>query len=86
MYWIFNYFGQGPGISELHLMIRTLTTSNSCPPTAQNWTFQAPENAIEATSQSMLVKSRIASHQDRSLTSIYNAVDQVENGPQLVFL
>lgn len=31
-----------------------------------------------------MIKSRIASYQDSSLTSIYNAVDQIEKGAQLV--
>jgi hypothetical protein len=65
-------------------MIRTPTPSNSRPTTAQDWTSQTPKNSTEATSQSTLIKRRIASHQYSSPTSIYNAVDQIEKGAQLV--
>jgi hypothetical protein len=64
-------------LSTLNLMMRTLTPSNSRPTTAQDWTSQTPKNPTEATSQSTLIKSRIANHQDSSPTSIYNAVDQI---------
>jgi hypothetical protein len=71
-------------LSKLDLMIRTPTPSNSRPTTAQDWTSQTPKNPIEAVSQSTLIKSRIASHQNSSPTSIYQAVDQIEKGAQLV--
>jgi hypothetical protein len=71
-------------LSKLDLIIRTPTPSNSRPTTAQDWTSQTPKNPTEATSQSTLIKSRIARHQDSSPTSIYNAVDQIEKGAQLV--
>jgi hypothetical protein len=71
-------------LSKLDLIIRTPIPSNSRPTTAQDWTSQTPKNSTEATSQSALVKSRIANHQNSSPTSIFNTIDQIKKGAQLV--
>jgi hypothetical protein len=67
-------------ISTLDLKLKTPTPPNSRPGTAQAWVSQTPNNAIEALSQSTFIKNRIARHQNSSLTSIYEAVDQITKG------
>jgi hypothetical protein len=71
-------------LSKLDVMVKTPTPYNSRPTAAQDWTSQTPKSLIKAVSQSTLIKSRIASHQNSSLTSIYNAVDQFEKGASLI--
>jgi hypothetical protein len=45
---------------------------------------KTPQNAIKATSQTELVKNRIARHQNSSPTSIYAGLDQIVKGTQQV--
>ena len=67
-------------ISMLDLKLHTPSPENSRPGTAQPWVSQTPNNAIEASSQSTFIKTRIARHQNSSPTSIYEAVDQITRG------
>ena len=67
-------------ISALDLKLKTPTPQSSRPGTAQPWVSQTPNNAIEASSQSTLIKNRITRHQNSSTTSIYAAIDQFTKG------
>lgn len=64
-------------LSRLDIKLRTPTppgTPNSLP---QPWVSQTPQTAVEALSQSTLIKDRVARHQGSSPTSILNSVDQL---------
>ena len=67
-------------ISKLDVKLRTPTPLNSRAGTPQPWVFQTPHNPREATSQSTLIKTRIANHQNSSPTSMLAAVDQLAKG------
>ena len=67
-------------ISALDLKLKTPTPPNSRPSTAQPWVSQTPNNLIEASSQTTFIKTRIARHQNSSLTSIYEAIDHFAKG------
>ena len=67
-------------ISKLDVKLRTPTPLNSRAGTPQPWVFQTPHNPREATSQSTLIKTRIANHQNSSPTSMLAAVDQLTKG------
>jgi hypothetical protein len=67
-------------ISQLNVKFKTPTPPSSRPGTAQPWVSKTPNNPIEATSQSEFIKSRVASHQNSSPTSIYHAIDQIAKG------
>jgi hypothetical protein len=67
-------------LSTLDVKLRTPTPPTSRPSTAQSWVFQTPHNPREAESQSTLIKTRIANHQNSSPTSILGAVDQLTKG------
>jgi hypothetical protein len=78
-------------ISALDLKLKTPTPPNSRPNTAQPWVSQTPNNPIEASSHTTVVKNRIARHQNSSPTSIYEAVDHFAKGvskimPQLALI
>jgi hypothetical protein len=64
-------------LSKLDVKLRTPTPPNSRPGTAQPWVSQTPHNPQEANSQSTLIKTRIASHQNSSPTSVLAAVDKL---------
>jgi hypothetical protein len=64
-------------LSKLDIRLRTPTPPTSRPGTAQPWVFQTPHNPREANSQSTLIKTRIANHQNSSPTSMLTAVDQL---------
>jgi hypothetical protein len=64
-------------LSKLDVKLRTPTPLNSRAGTPQPWVFQTPHNPREATSQSTLIKTRIANHQNSSPTSMLTAVDQL---------
>ena len=71
-------------ISKLDVKLRTPTPLNSRASTPQPWVFQTPHNPREATSQSTLIKTRIANHQNSSPTSMLAAVDQLAKGTMAV--
>jgi len=71
-------------ISKLDVKLRTPTPLNSRAGTPQPWVFQTPHNPREATSQSTLIKTRIANHQNSSPTSMLAAVDQLTKGTMAV--
>ncbi len=64
-------------LSKLDVKLRTPTPPNSRVGTPQPWVFQTPHNPREADSQSTLIKTRIANHQNSSPTSMLAAVDQL---------
>ena len=67
-------------ISKLDVRFKTPTPSNSRPSTSHSWVSKTPNNPIEASSQTNLIKRRISHHQDSSPTSILNAVDILAKG------
>ena len=71
-------------LSKLDVKLRTLTPLNSRAGTPQPWVFQTPHNPREANSQSTLIKTRIANHQNSSPTSMLAAVDQLTKGTTAV--
>jgi len=71
-------------LSKLDVKLRTPTPLNSRAGTPQPWVFQTPHNPREATSQSTLIKTRIANHQNSSPTSMLAAVDQLTKGTMAV--
>ncbi|KAL2015357.1 hypothetical protein VTK56DRAFT_5775 [Thermocarpiscus australiensis] len=64
-------------LSKLDIKLRTPTPLNSRAGTPQPWVFQTPHNPREANSQSTLIKTRIANHQNSSPTFMLAAVDQL---------
>ena len=64
-------------LSKLDVRLCTPTPPTSQPGTAQPRVFQTPYNPREADSQSTLIKTRIANHQNSSPTSMLAAVDQL---------
>ena len=71
-------------LSKLDVKLRTPTPLNSRAGTPQPWVFQTPHNPREAESQSTLIKTRIANHQNSSPTSMLAAVDQLTKGTMAV--
>ena len=67
-------------LSKLDMKLRTPIPPTSPPSTTQPLVFQTPYNPREAESQSMLIKTRIANHQNSSPTSMLAAVDQLAKG------
>jgi hypothetical protein len=67
-------------ISELDIRLKTPTPLNSRPGSAHAWVSKTPNNPIEASSQTTLIKTRIAQHQDSSPTEILKAVDVLAKG------
>jgi hypothetical protein len=67
-------------ISQLDIRLKTPTPLNSRPGSAHAWVSKTPNNPIEASSQSTLIKTRIAQHQNSSPTSLLAAVDQFAKG------
>jgi hypothetical protein len=67
-------------ISQLDLRLRTPTPENSRPGTSHTWISKTPNNPIEASSQTNLIKTRISMHQNSSPTPILSAVDRFAKG------
>jgi hypothetical protein len=67
-------------ISELDIRLKTPTPLNSRPGSAHAWVSKTPNNPIEASSQTTLIKTRIAQHQNSSPTALLAAVDQFAKG------
>ncbi|EAQ92249.1 hypothetical protein CHGG_00484 [Chaetomium globosum CBS 148.51] len=62
-------------ISQLDIRLKTPTPPNSRPGSAYAWVSKTPNNPIEASSQTTLIKTWIAQHQNSSPTSLLAAVD-----------
>ncbi|KAL2126360.1 hypothetical protein VTI74DRAFT_1127 [Chaetomium olivicolor] len=77
-------YNPGRVLSKLDIQLRTPTPPNSPLATTQPWVFQTPHNPREAEPQSTLIKTRIASHQNSSPTSMLAAVDQLAKGTMAV--
>jgi hypothetical protein len=77
-------FNPGEVLFQLDFIPRTITPQNSRPGTASTWVGQTPNNPIEATSQTTLIKNRIASHQNSSPTHIYQEIDALVRGTKKV--
>ena len=71
-------------ISQLDIRLKTPTPSNSRPGSADAWVSKTPNNPTEASSQSTLIKNRIARHQNSSPTEILRAVDMFAKGTSKV--
>ena len=71
-------------ISKLDIKLHTPTPPGSSAGLPPVWVSKTPQNAIEATSQTELIKNRIARHQNSSPTSIYTGLDQIAKGAQQV--
>jgi hypothetical protein len=69
-------------ISKLDIKLRTPTPPAPPSTTMDSWVSKTPQTAVEASSQSKFIKTRIANHQNSSPTSIYQAVDQIMKGAQ----
>jgi hypothetical protein len=67
-------------LSKLDVKLRTPTPPTSRAGTPQPWVFQTPHNPRKATSQSTLIKTRIANHQNSSPTSMLATMDQLIKG------
>src|SRR5690349_14226628 len=67
-------------LCKLDVKLRTPTPRNSRAGAPQAWVFQTPHNPREANSQSTLIKTRIANHQNSSPTSMLAAIDQLAKG------
>ena len=67
-------------ISDLDVQFKIPTPSNSRPSSSHSWISRTPNNPIEASFQTNLIKSRISRHQDSSPTSILSAVDILVKG------
>ena len=64
-------------LQELDIILKTPTPPGTRPGTALPWAPQTPNNPTEAQSQSDYIRNRIASHQDSSPTSMYEALNQM---------
>ena len=71
-------------ISKLDIKLKTPTPPTTASGPAPLWKSKTPQNASEATSQSELIKNRIAMHQNSSPTSILIYIDQFAKGAQKV--
>ena len=71
-------------LSRLDVQLRTPTPTGSPPDAAGLWVSQTPHNPREATSQSELIKTRIATHQNSSPTLLLAAMDQFTKGTTAV--
>jgi hypothetical protein len=71
-------------LSKLDVKLHTPTPPNSRPGTAQPWVSKTPHNPQEASAQSNLIKTHIASHQNSSPASMLAAVDQLTKGTTAV--
>jgi hypothetical protein len=71
-------------ISQLDIRLKTPTPSNSRPSSAHTWVSKTPNNLTEASTQSTLIKNRIAQHQNSSPTEILRAVDLFAKGTSKV--
>lgn len=66
-------------IMKLDIQLRTPTPTGPLD-LATHWVSKTPQNILEATSQTELIKNRIANHLNSSPTSMLQAVDQFAKG------
>jgi len=71
-------------LSKLDVRIRTPSPILPLSTPADPWISKTPQNPLEATSQSELIKIRISNHQNSSPTSMINAVDQFAKGTKAI--
>lgn len=71
-------------ISKLDVKLRTPSPVADVLDKLSPWVSKTPNNPTEASCQSDFIKSRIASHQNSSPTSIFNAIDQIAKGTQSI--
>ena len=64
-------------ISKLDVKLRTPTPPRTSDGLPQPWVSQTPQTAVEALSQSALIKDRVARHQGSSPTPILTSIDQL---------
>lgn len=67
-------------LSKLDGYLRTPSPAGSLPDSTSYWVSKTPQNTIEATPQSTLIKNRIINHLDSLPTSTLNAVDHFTKG------
>jgi hypothetical protein len=67
-------------LSKLDIKLRTPTPTGPPLPSADPWVSRTPRNPIEAVSQSIYVKTRIANHQGSSPTRLFTAVGHLSKG------
>lgn len=67
-------------LSKLDVLVRTPSPTRPLLTETLPWVSKTPQNSIEATAQSELIKTRITSHQNSSPTSIIDAIDQFTKG------
>jgi hypothetical protein len=71
-------------LSQLDIQLRTPTPPGPSPDLATHWVSKTPQNPIEATSQTELIKNRITNHLNSSPTSMLQAVDQFAKGTKAI--
>lgn len=71
-------------ISKLDVKLHTPTPPGTSSGLPSPWQSKTPNNPIEATSQTELIKNRIARHQNSSPTSIFTGIDHIAKGTQQV--
>jgi hypothetical protein len=71
-------------VAKLDVHLRTPTPPGPLLPSADSWVSKTPQNPLEADSQTGLIKTRIANHQNSSPTSMLHAVDQFAKGTKAI--
>jgi hypothetical protein len=71
-------------IAKLDVKIRTPMPDIESLNLPEPWVSQTLHNPIEAQSQSIFLKNRIARHQGSSPTSIYSAIDHFEKVTKMI--
>jgi hypothetical protein len=71
-------------IAKLDVKLRTLTPDIESLSLPEPWVSQTSHNPIEARSQSIFLKDRIAKHQGSSPIFIYAAIDHLEKGTKMI--
>lgn len=76
-------FNPNAVLSKLDVKLRTLTPTSLASSDANPWVSQTPRNPTDVLSQTALVKSRIADHQESSLTLIFATVAALAKGTEI---
>lgn len=71
-------------VTQLDIRLSTPSPPQTPSELPAPWTSQTPHNPTEVVSQSDFIKSRIATHQDSSPSSLYKAVDQLFKAAQAI--
>lgn len=77
-------YNPGRVLSQLDIQLRTPTPTGPSQDLATYWVSKTPQNPIEATSQTELIKNRIINHLNSSPTSMLQAVDQFAKGTKAI--